>query len=85
MPNTIEDINKEDKQWESDVKSMIMSDRGPYIQAKALYIAYSYLDSIEDIEKRQESDIRDMLDILYYNYPNFLRVFRQCEEWGIQI
>lgn len=59
--------------------------RTDYIIAKALYIAYTYLDTEEDIKSRQDSDISDMLEILDTNYPNFLQVFRNCQERGIQI
>jgi hypothetical protein len=66
-------------------KAFIQSLRGNFIVAKALYIAYTYLDDETDITKRQDSDIADMMSILEESFPGFLGSFKECEQRGIQI
>ena len=66
-------------------EALIHSMRGNFIVAKALYIAYNYLDNVKDIKSRQDSDIADMMDILEESFPSFLNTFRTCEQRGIQI
>ena len=69
----------------TDTESLVQSLRGNFIVAKALYIAYNYLDNVNDIASRQDSDIADMLTILEESFPGFLNTFKECEQRGIQI
>ena len=69
----------------TDTESLVQSLRGNFIVAKALYIAYNYLDNVNDIASRQDSDIADMLTILKESFPGFLSTFKECEQRGIQI
>mgnify|MGYP003631712095 CR=1 FL=1 len=68
-----------------EYRGFIQSLRGNFIVAKALYIAYTYLDDETDITKRQDSDIADMMAILEESFPGFLGSFKECEQRGIQI
>ena len=60
-------------------------DAKDYIIAKALYLAYQWLDSEEDDRKRQPSDLYDMMTILSMGYPNFYNTFLECEKREIQV
>ena len=42
---------------------LVNSQRGDYIIAKALYLAYQWLDSEEDDSKRQPSDLLSLIHI----------------------
>lgn len=64
---------------------LVSSQRGDYIIAKALYLAYQWLDSEEDDRKRQPSDLYDMMTILSMGYPNFYNTFLECEKREIQV
>tara|TARA_R110000824_G_scaffold140016_1_gene305551 strand:+ start:1463 stop:1696 length:234 start_codon:yes stop_codon:yes gene_type:complete len=65
--------------------NLVASVRGDYIMAKALYLAYQWLDSESDDRKRQPSDMYDMMTILSMGYPNFYNTFMECEKREIQI
>tara|TARA_R110002020_G_scaffold206301_3_gene411548 strand:+ start:398 stop:616 length:219 start_codon:yes stop_codon:yes gene_type:complete len=69
----------------TNTESLVQSLRGNFIVAKALYIAYNYLDNVTDVASRQDSDIADMLTILEESFPGFLSTFKECEQRGIQI
>ena len=64
---------------------LVKSQRADYIIAKALYLAYQWLDSEEDDRKRQPSDLYDMMTILSMGYPNFYNTFLECEKREIQV
>ena len=61
------------------------SQRKEYIIAKALYLAYNWLDTEVDIRHRQPSDMYDMMSILSMTYPNFYNTFKECERREIQV
>jgi len=61
------------------------SERGKYIMAKSLYLAYQYLDAETDDRHRQPSDMYDIMALLTVAFPNYYKIFQKVESKGIQV